>query len=467
MPRRTVEFALGLDAYKIAIERSAVQVEIERIRSQWATLRAQTAKIARPASGIVNGVPAEPVVTWPPEISPQIAVSRGGAWIPLRNHVAELRDRLSTLEAAEVPTSGEVESKVNVELTELETQLAEREAVLASLVERVESDRSESVALQARIHAVEDDLRKHKDISRLRKLGSTDGADFSSSICPTCHQDIPDSLLDTGRRAVPMSVEQNIEFLEEQKQLFQAVLANSRLSIEANEVEVHAHRAETENLRYRLRSLRETITSPRSMPSIEVIAERIRLEQRITTLEYILESFEDAMAEFAQLADEWMRVEERRSRLPKGSLSNSDQNKVTALENSFRKQLQLYDMESLDPQTVTISRGDYEPEAAGLNLSADVSASDLIRMHWAYLLALAEIGRSFPTNHPGILMMDEPQQQSVQEKDFRAMLEYGAGLRDTQLIIATSDESATLPGFLTAVGASTVHTIKGRTITRI
>src|SRR5258708_15443160 len=133
MPRRTVEFALGLDAYNIAIERSAVQVEIERIRSQWATLRAQTAKIARPASGIVNGVPAEPVVTWPPEISPQIAVSRGGTWIPLRNHVAELRERLSALEAAVVTTSGEVESTVNVERTELETQLEVRVAIFASL----------------------------------------------------------------------------------------------------------------------------------------------------------------------------------------------------------------------------------------------------------------------------------------------------------------------------------------------
>jgi len=264
-----------------------------------------------------------------------------------------------------------------------------------------------------------------------------------------------------------MSVEQNIEFLEEQLELFRAVLANARSAIEASEVEIHAHRSEAENLRNRIRSLRETITSPGLTPSIDAISERIRLEQRITNLEYVHESFEDALAEFAQLADEWKEVEERRSRLPKGSLSDNDQNRVNVLEVSFRNQLELYHMESLDPKTVTISRGDYDPEVAGLNLSADVSASDLIRMQWAYLLGLAEASRSFSTNHLGLVMMDEPQQQSVQENDFRAMLEYARGLQNVQLVIATSDESPTLPQFLTTLGASRVHNIQGRVITEL
>ena len=93
----------------------------------------------------------------------------------------------------------------------------------------------------------------------------------------------------------------------------------------------------------------------------------------------------------------------------------------------------MYHMESLDPNAVTISRGNYEPEVSGFNLGADVSASDLIRLQWAYLLGLAEIGRSIPTNHPGLLIMDEPQQQSVEENDFRAMLVYAVSLPQIQL----------------------------------
>jgi hypothetical protein len=124
-------------------------------------------------------------------------------------------------------------------------------------------------------------------------------------------------------------------------------------------------------------------------------------------------------------------------------------------------------MESLDSNTVDISRGDYEPEVAGLNLSADVSASDLIRMQWAYLLGLAEVGRAFSTNHPGILFMDEPQQQSVQEDDFRAMLRFAATSHESQIIVATSDESPTLSAFLTSIGTSRIHQITGRVITKL
>lgn len=465
--RRTVEFVLGLDAYKIAIEKAAVQDEIGRIRAQWSTLRSQTIKVAAPVSGIVNGLPTEPMATWPPQIVPRIIISRSGTWIPLKNHLAEMQERLSQLTTLPVPSAGTVQSKVTAELRELETQLAEREAAISKLVEQLESDRSESGALEARIQAIEDDLRKHKDIGRLRKLGSEEDSGMGTGICPTCHQEIPDTFLDTGRKAVPMSVEQNIQFLDEQLQLFHAVLTNARQSIEANEVEVHAHRAEIENLRQRIRSLRETVVSPGSTPSIDAIAERFRLEQRISSLEYVLTSFEDSMAEFAQLADEWKEIEARRARLPKGSLSDTDENKVSALQNSFRNQLQRYHMESLDPLAVGISRGNYEPEVSGLNLSADVSASDLIRMQWAYLLALMETGRAFSTNHLSLLIMDEPQQQSVQEQDFRAMIAYAISLKKTQLIIATSDESPTLPQFLAASGVTHVHRIQGRVITKM
>lgn len=466
--RRTVEFVLGLDAYKIAIEKVAVQDEIGRIRAQWSTLRSQTAKIAAPVAGIVNGLPTEPVAAWPLQIPPRIIISRSGSWLPLQQHLEEVRESLSRLNAQQVPIASAVREKVTGELRELETRLAEREAATSRLVEQIESDRSESSALEARIHAIEDDLRKHKDIGRLKKLGSSEeDLGIGTGICPTCHQEIPETFLDTGRKAIPMSVEQNIQFLGEQLQLFNAVLLNGRQSIEANEVQAHAHRAEIENLRQRIRSLRETAISPDATPSIDAIAERFRLEQRVSNLEYVLNSFEDALAEFAQLADEWKAVEERRARLPKGSLSETDEKKVDTLQNSFRNQLQSYHMESLEPGAVGISRGNYEPESSGLNLSADVSASDLIRMQWAYLLALVETGRTFRTNHLGLLIMDEPQQQSVQEQDFRAMIAYAVGLQQTQLLIATSDESQSLPAFLKTSGVSSVQIIKGRTIAKM
>ena len=113
--------------------------------------------------------------------------------------------------------------------------------------------------------------------------------------------------------------------------------------------------------------------------------------------------------------------------LPKGALSDRDEKKISDLQLSFRNQLIGYKMGSVDPHELNISRDYYQPEIAGLNLGADVSGSDLIRMQWAYLLGLLEVGiSSADSNHPGLLIMDEPQQQSVEESSFRAMLRYAS-----------------------------------------
>jgi hypothetical protein len=455
--RRTVEFILGLDAYRIAIEKIAVQDEIGRIRAEWTRLRNQTAKLATVANGIANGIPAEPISGWPPEVPPQILIPRGPEWVPLPTYLTTLRERFAELQEQTVPTAGAAQPRVNAELSDAETQLAERESVMTALVDRIESDTSEIEALKSRIEAIQDDLRKYKDVRRLRTLGSQDEPEAAKGVCPTCHQELADSLLDTGRKAVPMSVEQNVSFYEEQLQLFTAVLNNAVNSVQTNELQLQSHRAEVERLRERIRAIRDTLVSPSALPSIETLTERLRIESRIESLEQLLANFDDALGEFAQLASEWKDVQERRSRLPKGDLSQNDENKIMALEVSFRQQLALYKMGSVSPQGLSISRGDYEPEVAGMNLGADVSASDLIRLQWAYLLGLLELGLNTPANHPGLLIMDEPQQQSVEENSFRAMIEYAANFKKAQIIITTSHERQSMGTFLKSIRADNVY----------
>jgi len=454
--RRTVEFLLGLDAYAIAIERIAVNDEISRIRAEWISLRTRTGKLASASAGLVNGIPSEPISVWPPEVLPQILMPRGSEWIPLTSYLALLRERLAALQSQIVPSAPADDPRLRAELADAQTHLAERERLVNGLVEQIESDTSEIEALHQRIEAIEDDLRKYKDVRRLRKLGSSDEPETAKGICPTCHQDLADSLLDTGKKTVPMSVEQNVSFYEEQLQLFTAVLTNARRAVQASNIQLQSYREEIEVLRERVRALRETLVSPSSTPSIEMVTERVRLENRIGNLEGSLASFEDSLAEFAQLATDWKDVQERRARLPKGALSEKDENKVNSFQELLRQQLVLYKMGSLRPHELTISRDNYVPEVAGLNLGADVSASDLIRLQWAYLLGLLELGLSASTNHPGLLIMDEPQQQSVEEGAFRAMLEYAANFKNAQVIVATSHERSSIGPFLKGIAVKNI-----------
>lgn len=454
--RRTVEFILGLDAYATALERTAVAEEIKRLKREWSSTRSQAEKSASAVAGSVRGIPVEPIAAWPPEVPPTLSLMKLSKWMPIAEYLNGLRARFRELQNIEIPSTVNAEPRIRTELAELEQQLAAQERTVAFLYEKFETETAEAESLQQRIDGINDDLRKYKDLRKVRKLGSRDQPDVISGHCPTCHQELADSLLDTGKKAVPMTVDQNVSFYEEQIQLFTAVHSNAIHSIETAERDLRAQRAEVARLRERIRDIRETLVSASGSPSIEAISERIRLQERIGGVETQQQLFEEHMAELAQLASEWLEVQDRLKKLPKGALSQRDENKLATLQTSFGHQLTLYRMGSLDVAEVKISPGTYEPEVAGVNLSADVAASDLIRLHWAYLLALLEVGVHANGNHPGLLIFDEPQQQSVEETAFREMLRYASGEKKCQIIITTSHERKSIGTYLEKIGVKHV-----------
>ena len=111
-------------------------------------------------------------------------------------------------------------------------------------------------------------------------------------------------------------------------------------------------RTDVTRLPERIRYIRETLVSASSSPSIEAISERIRLQDRIGRVETQQQVFEEYMAEFAQLSSEWLDVQERQKKLPKGALSERDQKKLSTWQDSFQQQLTQYKMGSLDIKEV-------------------------------------------------------------------------------------------------------------------
>jgi hypothetical protein len=71
------------------------------------------------------------------------------------------------------------------------------------------------------------------------------------------------------------------------------------------------------------------------------------------------------------------------------------------------------------------------------NFAADSAASDVIRLQWAYLLSLLNVGVLESTNHPRFLVFDEPQQQSVSDANFLEMLKFAAAIPRSQIIDVT------------------------------
>lgn len=116
---------------------------------------------------------------------------------------------------------------------------------------------------------------------------------------------------------------------------------------------------------------------------------------------------------------------------------------------------------------VEIGDDDYLPRRDDFDLQADISASDSVRVIWAYLLGLLEVGEQFDTNHPGLVVFDEPKQQSAKDLSFEALLRRASGEGGgRQVIFATSEPLEALNTMLGGV-EHTIHIVDGYLLKKV
>jgi hypothetical protein len=158
---------------------------------------------------------------------------------------------------------------------------------------------------------------------------------------------------------------------------------------------------------------------------------------------------------FANLSAQWRDIQNELKDLKANQLTQSDVKKLSALETSFKAQLGEYVFSSFPLDEVGIGHETYRPSQNGYDFGI-TSASDTIRTIWAYLLGILELSRIMPTNHLGLLVFDEPKQQSTADLSFQALLRRAStSIRfGQQVIFATSQEKATLRRMLTGIDST-------------
>ena len=131
----------------------------------------------------------------------------------------------------------------------------------------------------------------------------------------------------------------------------------------------------------------------------------------------------------------------RKRRLSGDALTEADRDKLSVLETRFRELELAFGFASFPISALSLSQVNYRPTREGFDLVYDVSASDNIRTICAYLLGVLEMSRRYTTNHPGLLILDEPRQQNVKWSDLTEVLARASDSRkfDQQVIVATSD----------------------------
>ncbi len=466
--KRAVEFLLGMDAHKIALDRQVLQLRRAQLEARWSAQVRQLKELALAAGGVVNALPTEPLNQWPPPVPPTINVPESKHWISLSERIRQRTEKKVVLEAQSIPESSSVSETVRQELAEAETFVANQQAVLSRLIEALAAEEQEVARVQQRLTAIKEDIQQNKDSRTLRQLGSRQGSELDQGSCPVCHQSVIDALVPLAPHQIVMSLDENIEFLQEQSRTFTGVLEQSKRVVAARQQQVQAARADIANARERIQYLRRTLTSSGDSPSIAAVYERVELERDLKQDTHFNSAFQRASATFASLSEEWQSVQTEIANLPKDDLSPTDHRKLESWGVSIQKQLQDYDFRSFPITEVTLSPLTYRPEIEGFEMQTTISASDLIRTIWAYQYGMLEVARTASTHHPGLLVFDEPRQQSTHDVSFLELLKRVAQSAKfgQQVILFTSEDKTRLKRHLQSLEHQLAE-IDGRVIQKL
>lgn len=469
--KRAVEFLLKLDVTKAEFERQRLVLDEEVVERDWAAARREILALAEGEAAVVQNLPREPVPEWPPEIAPTIAVPAGELWVSITDAIAADRRSLLDLEQSAIPLAAQVTQEASAAVRETMNEIARTESFVDQISGLVEIDSSELDSIDTRLSALSEDLTKNQDVARLKEYGSPPPA-VSSGVCPTCHQAVADSLLPQGVGRAPMAIEDNIEFIKAQKHTFEKMRGNVQRVLEAKSRQRDAAMAQLEELRGRLQSLRQTLNEDGRQPSIDAVRQRVVIGERIGRREGLQERFLSRMADFRNLSEAWDRLVARRNALRHAGYSNADRAKLGKLERLLVEQETDYGFTSFPPNLLKIALDDYHPTRDGFDLVYDVSASDNVRTIVAYLVALLEVGRGQPdwTNHPGILILDEPRQQSLRLSSFRAVFARACTAKSfgQQIIIATSESAENIRQILSELPVpAEYHNFQSNLLTRL
>jgi hypothetical protein len=430
-----VEYLLGLNVIENEKRRIQISEEANGIREDWRAVRELMTQIAFRVGGRLMNVPSGPVSILPDE--PLVCLSFDGEdVITLSDFLVTKRSLLlesSTEKTPVVAGKEEMESK----LDSLENDLLVAQAELSQFRSDIRLEGEEIRKLRERAVFIEADIQRNKDIKRLRDFGVETGLSVIQDKCPTCNQSIQDSLIPTD--SAVMGIAENINFLKTEAEAIDLLICAGEERLARLQGRKDGKYQAVANLRSTIRDLRSDLLQSRDL-SVAAIREQIHLQDEITSLEQLRDEFEEEISRLKHVAECWHDNRARHSELPSDYFSEEDLAKLAALSERFAKNVQTFGYRSTGVSQLHVSEDNYRPVCDDFEVAFGASASDNIRLIWAYTLSLLQVSSSHQGKHWGILFFDEPEQQKMKEASSDALYaEIGKMPQDEfQVIIATS-----------------------------
>ena len=445
MSRRAVEYVLGLQIHEIEVARQRIESRVKSSQASWIALVEEANRLAGLVSGRVEGMPTDPDLNWM-EDSTYLFIPEGKEWVSVEDLASRLEQALKEERATRIPTAGKDTREAGEELARVLLELETLRATRHELTSNLTAERAQQRATVRRLRNIQEDLQRHKDAAKILSIGGEIGLSLNPDRCPTCHQRISDTLLGPDAMDQPMSLEDNHAFLLKQRDLFSNLQARSASLVGKQEKEVTLLGERIARSYARQRALQDTLGSASETPSTAAIQHRVELQARLDSLGKVNAAFSRIISHLAAQREEFRAIKAEEEALPPPGLPRRDKERLRNLRASIVSQLVEYGFSTFRAEDIQLAEDAYRPIREGFEIGFELSASDAIRLKWAYQLALLESTNDLEeAHHPGLLIFDEPRQQETAPVSFHSLVARASRIpKNLQILFTTSEDKATL-----------------------
>lgn len=450
---QAVAFVLDLDSLRhgrerrelddrirqVSLANEKVQARLEaaaRLQGGRVVFPAMPKLAARTAEGLVNGAGDED--------SPAMQILVNDRWVDLEERIAELSDKRRRRAVGAALTQDRRTDQVSEgDLTDAKAALNDAAARLQAVQQSGAMLRMQSSALHRRLHETQEERRRYGDLKTLQALGAELAeATFLDGDCPTCHQSL-DAV--EAIEGTALSVDETKVVLDSERLTLLSLIEQVGLALEANEARETALTADTATLRTRVRALQADLVRPGEQPSLAALHEAVADENALADLQRLETSAFDDISQFLSTRAELLAMGLTRLQIGSHGETASDRERLFSWRASIQNLLTEFEFASARPDEVNLDER-YRPVVDGYDISFQGSASDGIRLRWAYLLGLLERG-VLDGQHAGFLLIDEPGQQGVEKTSLASLyrsVHKVAERTNGQIFMTTSETQATL-----------------------
>ncbi|GEC91474.1 AAA family ATPase [Brevibacillus brevis] len=430
---RAIEFLLGLDVLQNSKLKEEMKIKKLLITQEWASLVNSIKEKANSVGATIQNLSEKPEILSTFHVlvynDDQNLVSISSRILMLKEHLYGKANIIKSIQ--------EVEREHEIRINEVEERVLFLQNESNVIRREIHSEQINKEALEYNIIQLKHDLKTNQDAQRLYNLGSSQNSLIARKVCPTCNQSIHDTLLPQDIDLQPMSLEENISYIKEQLAALEFGISQSRSVIESKNKKLLVINGHLEEERRKLRTLKHELREdPRMLSNVDV-EETLNLKWKIRQLEEVEVSIENLSAKLDELKNDWQQYCTKLNKIPEEFFSELDKSKLITLEKQFIYYLSEFGYSSTSLTDISISRDKYTPVVKGFDIKFDSSASDYVRLIWAFTLALEYVTHQHGGNHPNLILMDEPGQQQMNYASIGKLFESLSKLGG-QSIIASS-----------------------------